>query len=108
MGISGNKNIPTQIPANKAIGFYGKAKIISGGKYHTMIVDYNDNIWVCGRNQSGSLGLGIYDERVQPTLIRIPNDPSIGFSGKAKAVATGSEHSAIIDLNDNIWTFGDN
>ncbi len=39
-----------------------KAKSISYGTYHTIIIDLNNNIWVMGDNSKGQFGLGDYNK----------------------------------------------
>ena len=64
---------------------------------HMIIIDYNNDIWICGRNNHGQLGLGYKDERNQFTKIS---------DFKVQQASVGREHSTFIDLNNNIWTFG--
>jgi len=86
------RNKPTQIPDIKA-------KQISCGEYHSMIIDTNDNVWSFGSNTQGELGLGDYMRRNKPTQIT---------DIKAKHIDCGEYHSMIIDTNDNVWSFGYN
>lgn len=74
-----------------------KIKQISTGNMHTIMIDFNDNVWVFGSNCSGQLGLGDYLNRSEPNQI-----PNI----KAKKVSAGSSHTVIINFNNNIFTFG--
>ena len=57
-----DRNIPTQIPNIKA-------KVVSCGNYHTMIIDLNNNVWAFGYNDYGQLGLGDNQNRNIPTQI---------------------------------------
>ena len=75
-----------------------KAKAVSCGTNHTMIIDLNNNVWAFGSNNFGQLGLGDNQYRLIPTQI-----PNI----KAKSVSC-SYHTMIIDLNNNVWAFGQN
>ena len=56
-------------------------------------------MWSFGDNSNGQLGIGDLIDRVTPT--QIPNL-------KAKSVACGRNHTAIIDKKGNIWSFGNN
>jgi len=76
-----------------------KAKDISAGCNHTIIISEHHEVYVFGSNWRGQLGLGDTKDRLTPT--RIPNL-------KAKAVSAGDEHTVVIDLEGNVWVFGDN
>ncbi|SNW62042.1 Alpha-tubulin suppressor and related RCC1 domain-containing protein [Orpheovirus IHUMI-LCC2] len=92
-----------------------KAKQISCGGYHTGIIDIDGNIIVFGSNSNGQLGLGTLQENnpivlqntegIQQELI-----PQIYIiqDHTARYISCGSEHTAFIDLQDNLWTFGSN
>jgi hypothetical protein len=57
------------------------------------------NIHVFGTNEDGQLGLGNFEHRNIPTEI----------SGiKIRSITAGHLHTAVIDLNDNVWLFGFN
>jgi alpha-tubulin suppressor-like RCC1 family protein len=74
-----------------------KAKLISCGDYHTMIIDLDNNIWAMGYNRYGQLGLGLTNNRNIPTKLD---------DIKAKSISCGENHTMIIDLEDNIWAMG--
>jgi alpha-tubulin suppressor-like RCC1 family protein len=80
-----------------------KAKSISCGSNHTMIIDLYNNVWGFGFNRYGQLGLGDNKDRIKPTPIL-----SQGDKIKAKFVSCGDYHTMMIDLDDNVWSFGDN
>ena len=75
-----------------------KAKQISVEENHTIILDINNNVWICGETSS-AMGTG-WSRIVRSKLKRL----EIKF--KCKYVATGLNHSALIDVEDNLWTFG--
>lgn len=78
-----------------------KAKTLSCGGHHTIIIDMDDNVWGFGLNSYGQLGLG----NQQSETIKFPRQiPNI----KAKAVACGENHTIIIDMDNNVWSFGRN
>jgi hypothetical protein len=85
---------PTQIPNIKA-------KLVSCHYTNTLVLHSNNNVMSCGINHNGRLGLeqrlSIYEYTV---LTQIPYI-------KAKNIVSGY-HSFIIDLDDNIWGFGEN
>jgi len=66
-----------------------KAKAISSGTDHTLLIDLDDNVWSFGWNHHGQLGLGDNYARFVPT--RIPNF-------KAKAISCGRDHTFFIAI----------
>lgn len=90
--------IPTPIPD---INLLGKAKQVAVGWGHTFIIDLNDNVWVCGWNSNGQLGLGDTLSRNKPTIIS-----NINLLGKAKQISSGSDYTIILDRENNVWVCG--
>jgi len=96
LGDNTRRDKPTKIPYDI------KAKQIACGGRHSMIINTDSNVWSFGTNTFGQLGLGdngLDTDRNIPTQI-----PNI----KAKQIACGEQHSMIIDMNDNVWSFGQN
>lgn len=91
---------PVQIPN---INLLGKAQQVSTGVWHTLFIDLENNVWVCGSNKYGQLGLP--DTRNQFTPVQIPD---FNLLGKARQVSAGYLHTVIIDLEYNVWTCGHN
>lgn len=52
-------------------------------------------------NRSGCKAHGLGDNDNKNKLIKLPNM-------KAKNISTGLSHSLIIDINNNVWSFGQN
>jgi len=76
----------------------------SSSTYHSLLIDHNHDVWVTGSNKYGQLGLGkeeVYPYYMKRDFIKLPNI-------KAKQVSAGSRYSMILDMNNNIWVFGDN
>jgi alpha-tubulin suppressor-like RCC1 family protein len=67
---------------------------------HTLQIDNNGNVWACGNNNYGQLGLGDTDNRSSP--VKIPNLNNI------KAISTGTSHSLFLDNDGNVWACGKN
>lgn len=94
LGDTLNRSDFTKIP-------YIKAKFAAGEERHSILIDMGDNALGCGLNRSGQLG-PFLDKNAMNHLY-----PSqIGM--KAKFAACGSDHTAIIDLEDKVVLFGNN
>jgi len=114
-----------------------KAKQVSARGNTTAIIDSENNIWVCGYNENGQLGLGDAETRNILTQISLAIDYTVmidlednvwiwGNFGhdnnptelrsipmqilglKAKQITTGRDKILLIDLNDNVWELGHN
>jgi alpha-tubulin suppressor-like RCC1 family protein len=88
------KNIPMQI-------LNLKAKQISLGGTHTVIIDIDDNVWSFGLNEYDQLGI---DDKFKYVIDKPMQIPML----KARQVSAGDYHTMLIDLNDNLWAFGNN
>lgn len=95
LGLGDNRTryIPTKIPNIQA-------KHVSTGLNHTVIIDTNNNVWAFGYGSFGQLGLGQgQGNQTKNAPTQIPNI-------KAKQVSARYYHTVIIDIDDNVWTFG--
>ena len=78
-----------------------KIKEVSCGYRHTMCIDEENNIWTFGHNGGGRLGIGNLINQNKP--IQIPIDYKI------QKISFGLGHQSIImDINNNIYSFGRN
>ena len=120
LGDIDNKDKPTKIKCSRSLkGISGiktkdpfgilsfnniKAKFISSGGYHSLIIDENNDIYSFGYNKYGQLGLGNNINRNIPEKIPIIDTNII----KVKAISAGKFHSLIIDENNDVYSFGNN
>lgn len=51
-----------------------KAKYATCGKFHTIVIDLNDNMWSFDKNRNGQLGLGDTQDRNIRTQVMCEND----------------------------------
>src|SRR3990167_1034285 len=70
------------------------------GKRHALFLDIFGNIWACGANKFGELGLGDFRNRTSPE--QLYGIPQIQF------IASGSSHSFLLDIHGRVWGFGRN
>lgn len=90
-------------------------KKVSAGTRHTIFIDIDNNVWVCGDNDCGQLGLGspdftthIFYDELYETRTKIPRLDLPLSNFKATDVSAGANHTAFIDLDNNVWIFGCN
>jgi alpha-tubulin suppressor-like RCC1 family protein len=104
LGDTDNRSVPTQSVSLLQIPI--KAKAVSAGSSHSILIDLDDKVFTFGSNEYGQLGLYVPDWRkVYKNSRFIPTQiPEI----KAKAVSAGTSHSILIDLDNDVYTFGNN
>lgn len=97
-GNNANRNIPKKIffKANPL-----KAKHISCGWEHTVIIDLNNEVYTFGFNYDGQLGTGDNITRYITTKLILE-----GMPFNARWSACGMNHTILIDLNNNVYSFG--
>lgn len=78
-------------------------KKVACGMGHTIIIDINNNVLACGKNDNGQLGLGDSVDRVIFEQVYIQ-----GKKCKAKLVACNKFSTFLIDMNNDVWCCGDN
>ena len=80
-----------------------KMKLVSVGEHHTLMIDFNNNVWMVGHNSSGQLGLGEVPVGIYPIYVDVLTQiPEF----KAKFASTSISHTILIDLNNDVWSFG--
>jgi len=84
-----------------------KAERVAAGGCHTVIIDWSvktyreefhssdNNLWVCGQNDYGQLGLGHFDDQL--LLVQVE-----GF--KIRQIACSLSSTKVIDFNGYVWT----
>jgi alpha-tubulin suppressor-like RCC1 family protein len=82
-----------------------KAKSVVAGNFSTVALDFNDEVWTFGYNYDGQLGLNDTTDRLRPTKIDSKAFGKPNF--KAKSIFAGDSRTMVIDLDDEVWEFGD-
>lgn len=77
-----------------------KYQYISSGYDHYLAIDENGNIWAWGKNKWGQVGNGTKGDNMIESPIQITND--IYFTN----VSAGSQISAAVDSDYNVYTWG--
>ncbi|MBQ8379459.1 MAG: hypothetical protein IJX34_01430 [Clostridia bacterium] len=119
---TGYENYSKRISSNTpvCVGGYnnkiGNVKIVDivAGYAHTLALDSDGNLWAWGYNENGEIGitkeqLGESSYQCDPICITTLDIPDNSLYGKRiKKIATNYEHSAVIDNEGKLYTFGYN
>ena len=81
-----------------------KFKEISAGEYHVLAIDESGNIWSWGDNSYTQLGRILEGTEKQSNVPTMLNTNGIKFS----QVSAGEYQSLAIDIDGNLWSWGDN
>lgn len=74
---------------------------VGGGEHYSLVLDSLGQVWVCGRNDSGQLGLDptLFPEH-SATPIKIPDLPAI------KSISCGAAFSLAVTHTGDLWAWG--
>ncbi|CAJ1402173.1 unnamed protein product [Effrenium voratum] len=90
-------------PTPRALDLLPVTAVAAGG-YHSAVITQDGRLWTWGSNDYGQLGLGLARELLpvapQPRPVELP--------GRAWRVSLGGVHSAVIDEDRRLYTFGSN
>ena len=101
-GTTTDKTAPVQITASN--GSVTKFQSVSVGSYHSLAIDINGNLWAWGSNSYGALGDGTGVMQTSPVQITASN----GSVTKFQSVSVGNFYSLAIDIEGNLWAWGNN
>lgn len=76
---------------------------IASGLNHSMALAENGRLYAWGNNSFGQLGLGNCTHQTEAVLVKTLGDGSI-----IKAVACGANHTLVLLVNGEAWSFGRN
>ena len=79
----------------------GSIKQVACGDRFTFILTENNQLWACGQNRFGQLGLG--DNRGKKTFTKLD-----WTGGSIKQVACGSSHTIVLTDDNTLWACGEN
>jgi hypothetical protein len=90
--------VVTVLPARPAVG--AARSTFAAGSNHSLAIDAGGGLWVWGYNGDGQLGLGNYDNRLNPTRI--------GMGSDWAAVSSRGNHTAALKTDGSLWVWGNN
>lgn len=73
---------------------------VASGAWFEVVVTESGQLWVCGDNEEGQLGLGDNERRYRFTYVDLPE--------AVKQVVTGEYHTALLTESGQSWVCGDN
>src|SRR3990167_3217110 len=76
-------------------------KRLAVGKAHTLVVSDKEELWGCGDNNRGQLGLFSIPNVFRPNMKRFKKNSAV-------SVCAGHHHTILIDNQDKAWACGDN
>lgn len=75
---------------------------IAAGTGHSLLIDASGNVWAWGANDHGQLGDSSTTDSNVPVAV-------YGLEGiHIEQVAIGDNHSVALDIDGNVWVWGDN
>ncbi|MCX8687974.1 InlB B-repeat-containing protein [Bifidobacterium sp. B4142] len=103
-GTNTNRSTPVMVgkPGDAPDGFIWKQ--VSSSFRHSAAIGSDGQLYAWGRNYYGQLGDGTTTNRTRPVKIGKPQGAPDGFTWKQ--ISMGSDHSAAIGSDDNLYTWG--
>jgi alpha-tubulin suppressor-like RCC1 family protein len=101
LGHKNNVDTPTTVVGVHGRGNSGAIQVALGNQ-HTCIIDTYNTVYCWGYNRHGQLGVGSKVDAMTPTIV------SLGIGIGAIQIAAGSDHTCVIDTDNNVQCWGRN
>ena len=105
-GTETNRKVPVKINGKGDIPKNAKITSVGAGEFHSAAIDSEGNLYTWGRNDSGQLGDGTNVKKATP--VKINGKGSISENTKIMSVSAGNYHTAVIDSEGNLYSWGSN
>src|SRR3990167_9234292 len=89
----------TRIFHPEKITYIPKIRVLHTSFNHTIFLDFEGDVWTCGWNHCGQLGMGTDSPALRYTIEKVPNLPKI------VAINAGRSNSFFVDAEGVVWTF---
>lgn len=96
----GNLKVPEKVKRFSRDKFTSSICNVNFGKYHTLFLDKNGNVYSCGYGKGGRLGLGSESTHLEPTLIP-------GLKNIVK-ISCSNDHSLALSADGKVYSWGIN
>jgi alpha-tubulin suppressor-like RCC1 family protein len=106
LGIGSTASPQTTLTPMNLAGICGTPEQLAAGGVYTLVLTNNGNIYGCGRNLSGELGIGSIAS--PQTTLTLMHSPVGGFSGTPEQVAAGDRLTLVLTNNGTIYGCGEN
>ena len=92
------------------IGAYEHRELrISGGEYHTLMLELDGTLLACGGNVDGQLGIGTYNDGPKLTLVRVKGENGYGYLNDIWWTDAGFYHSLAVGSSEGyVFAWGRN
>jgi len=107
-GSTTNRYTPRQFHDPGDIGFFSDAMAIAAGDHHSVVLTYAGNVWTCGNNVYGQLGIGSMDAGAHPNVEQVLDETGTGFLTEIIAITAGGIHTLALESDSTVWAFGNN
>ena len=95
-------NEPDQIKITDKLGVKQRIKEVSCGSNHTCFLTYKHEVYSCGANYVGQLGVGfISDKEFRPIVVRLRKNVDM-----MRQVSCGNNHTLFLTGNSDIYSAG--
>lgn len=102
LGVGSSKITTVPVKINHKHLSEVKFTAISAGRSFSLLLDSNGNVYSCGNNVSGQLGLGHTNNVLVPTLI----ESEIIIDKKITRIAAGDSHTLLLTEDGSIFAMG--
>ncbi|WP_395829727.1 MopE-related protein [Archangium violaceum] len=92
----------TTVTAKQKLVAANVPEAVAAGAYHSLMLRKTGTVWAWGQNQYGQLGTGSSMPAVVTAPTPVTSLPAV------KAIAAGIGHSLALDLDGQVWAWGQN
>ncbi|MEI6217342.1 MAG: hypothetical protein WCP86_00430, partial [bacterium] len=99
------RNVPVRVHGAGDVGYLGGVMAVAAGHMHSLAVKVDGTVWAWGENDKGQLGNGTTTQQKTPAQVHGTN--GVGYLTNILAAAAGDGFSLALDIDGNVWAWGD-